>query len=245
MPPYIAAAVLVTVIAVVFWVFEVLWRQRLNPGDGRTAVAASTTLAAWAVALAVLGSRGLFLSAETQRVPPIGIALLLALVVWGASLAMFPSLWRILSRAQPSLIRLHMWRYLGGFVFLVLMVQGRLPALFAVPAALGDVAIAATAPWIARKLTRNERRTAVLWNLFGVLDLVVAITLGITTNPGPVRVFQTSPTSEILTAFPVMMVPTFLVPLALTVHFVSLRLLLGRKRAPSETGHDVGHPARP
>jgi hypothetical protein len=46
---------------------------------------------------------------------------------------------------QANLIRLHLWR-LVGIVFLVLMVRGQMPALWALPAGIGDVLIGATAP---------------------------------------------------------------------------------------------------
>jgi hypothetical protein len=55
-----------------------------------------------------------------------------------------------------------------------------------------------------------------------VLDLVVAIGLGITVNPGPAQLFHTTPGAEMLTRFPLALVPGFLVPLAFMVHFVSL-----------------------
>ncbi len=62
-------------------------------------------------------------------------------------------------------------------------------------------------------------------------DLVVAIGLGIMTNPGPAQVFHTTPTSELVTRFPLALVPTFLVPLALTLHVISLWQLLGARWA--------------
>jgi hypothetical protein len=58
-------------------------------------------------------------------------------------------------------------------------------------------------------------------------DLVVAVALGVMTSPGPAHVFRTTPTSEFATQFPLALVPTFLVPLAFTLHVVSLWQLLG------------------
>ena len=61
-----------------------------------------------------------------------------------------------------------------------------------------------------------------IWNLFGLSDLVVAVGLGIMTSPGPTQVFHTVPTSELMAHFPLALVPTFLVPLAFVLHVVSL-----------------------
>ena len=47
------------------------------------------------------------------------------------------------------------------------------------------------------------------------------------TSPGPTQVFATAPTSELMTHFPLALVPTFLVPLAFTLHVISLWQLLG------------------
>jgi hypothetical protein len=53
-------------------------------------------------------------------------------------------------------------------------------------------------------------------------DLVVAVALGVMTNPGPTQVFHTVPNAEMLTRYPLALVPAFLVPLAFTLHIVSL-----------------------
>ncbi len=52
------------------------------------------------------------------------------------------------------------------------------------------------------------------------------------TNPGPAQVFQTTPTSELATQFPLALVPAFLVPLAFTLHVVSLWQLFGGTWVP-------------
>jgi hypothetical protein len=103
------------------------------------------------------------------------------------------------------------------------MVTGQLPALWAIPAGVGDVLMGAAAFWVAARLDApGGRRRAIVFNVLGVLDLVVAIGLGITVNPGPAQLFHTTPGAEMLTRFPLALVPGFLVPLAFMVHFVSL-----------------------
>ena len=100
---------------------------------------------------------------------------------------------------------------------------GLVPALWAIPAGVGDVLIGASAFWVAARLdSPGGRRRAVIFNLLGLLDLVVAIGLGVTTNPGAAQLFHTTPSAELLTRFPLALVPGFLVPLAFMVHFVSL-----------------------
>ena len=105
-----------------------------------------------------------------------------------------------------------------------------MPALWALPAGIGDVIVGVAAPWVARDVvTLSGRRRAIIFNLFGLLDLIVAVGLGVMTNPGRFHFFHTLPTSELVTDFPLALVPTFLVPLAFALHIVSLWQLFGRK----------------
>jgi hypothetical protein len=73
----------------------------------------------------------------------------------------------------------------------------------------------------------------VAWNLFGILDLVVAVSLGIATTPGPLHLIDASPSTVLLSVLPLVMVPTFLVPLSFLIHVVSLRHLLRPSRLRS------------
>jgi len=67
----------------------------------------------------------------------------------------------------------------AGVVFLFYLALGHLPALFALPAGVGDIAAGIAAPLVARRLAQGTGRRAALWfNAFGLTDLVVALTLG-------------------------------------------------------------------
>jgi hypothetical protein len=218
-------AVLLPTALVVVALFAVLWRERTSSRDARVAIASGIVLAVWAIAAAVLARRGFFQPPAGARVPPVGANLIVVLFGLAFCLSVSGSLRRLLSN-QANLIRLHLWR-LEGLVFLVLMLQGRVPALWALPAGLGDVLIGATALWVARGLEHpGGRRRALAWTLFGMADLVVAVALGVMTNPGPTQMFHTIPNAELLTQYPLALVPTFLVPVAFTLHVVSLLQLL-------------------
>ena len=80
---------------------------------------------------------------------------------------------------MPSrLLSPHSFRVAGVF-FLLYLAFGHLPALFALPAGLGDIAAGIAAPLAARKLAQGTGRCGALWfNAIGITDLVVAGTLG-------------------------------------------------------------------
>jgi hypothetical protein len=211
--------------AVIMGIFLVLWGARRSPRQSRIAVVSAVVLAGWALVAALLAGRGVFRPPDLESPPPIGFALGLALVVLGGCVLVSPSLRGLLTN-QRQLILLNMWR-LVGVVFLLLMANGQMPALWALPAGIGDVIVGALAPWIARDLETSEgQRRAIIFNLFGMADLIVAVGLGVMTSPGPAHVFRTTPTSEFATQFPLALVPTFLVPLAFVLHAISLSQLL-------------------
>jgi hypothetical protein len=222
----LAVVILGPTALVVAALFIVLWRERTSTREARVALVSGGVVAVWAVTSTALAKQGFFQPPDAQSVPPVGINLAVVLLLLAVCLAVSPSLRSLLSR-QENLIRLHLWRF-EGVVFLMLMARGQMPALWALPAGIGDILVAATAPWVASHLaTARGRRRAIIWNLFGIADLVVAIGLGVMTNPGPTQVFYTTPTAEMVTRFPLALVPTFLVPLAFTLHIVSLWQLLG------------------
>ena len=222
----LAWLVVVPTAAVVVAMFAVMWRERTSTRTALVAVIAGAVLAAWAALTVVLALRGFYKPPDTRSPPPVGIQLAIALVGLALFLAISPSLRSLLTN-QKNLIRLNVWRLVGA-VFLVLMLAGQMPALWALPSGIGDVIVGLAAFSVANRLDRpGGRRLAIIFNLFGLADLVVAIGLGIMTNTGPAQVFHTTPTSELATQFPLALVPTFLVPLAFVLHFVSIWQLFG------------------
>jgi hypothetical protein len=208
----------------------VLWRERRSRRGSFVAVLAAAFLTLWAAIISVLGPRGFFIPPDSESAPPVGLALAAILAFLALVLGISPTLRRLLTN-QQNLIRLNVWR-LVGIVFLVLMAYGQMPALWALPAGIGDIIVGATAFWVASRVhMANGIRRAIIFNLFGLVDLVVAVGLGVMTSRGPLQVFQTTPTSELATRFPLVLVPTFLVPLAFMLHIVSLWQLFGDRWA--------------
>ncbi|MBE9552709.1 MAG: hypothetical protein IMF05_04505 [Proteobacteria bacterium] len=122
------------------------------------------------------------------------------------------------------LVAMQSWRVLGG-MFLVLMVYGLLPGLFAWPAGLGDVAIGITAPFVLLAMLRNpgfvRQRRFLVWNLLGILDFVVAIGAG-TLSSGMLPGLSGPITAAPMNAWPLSMIPGFLVPLFAMMHLAAI-----------------------
>lgn len=148
------------------------------------------------------------------------------------------SLRRVLATVPlPTLTALQVWRVIG-IVFVILLAQGKLPAHFALPAGWGDVAVGVTAPLVAMALARAARGAtamALAWNLFGLLDLVVAVGMG-TGLLAPLLVPELGPRVPPAAAMgflPMMLVPAFAVPVSVMMHVLSLaRLMRGVRHSP-------------
>ena len=103
-----------------------------------------------------------------------------------------------------------------------------LTGLFAVPAA---IAVAAG--------TARGRRAAIAWNILGLADFAVAITLGLITSPGRFQLIVPDVSSIGAGAYPFVLTPAFVVPSSILLHALSLRQLLRRGRAKAALDRGV------
>jgi hypothetical protein len=153
----------------------------------------------------------------------IGLAVALAAVtpmivfsLWFASSEGFRRF--ALSLNPRVLTSLQSWRIIG-FTFLLMEARGVLPAIFALPAGYGDMAIGATAAYVAWKLADPSHRSAfIVWQVLGIVDLITAVGLGTTAgllDP------QGAPMGA-MTILPLSLIPTFLVPLFAIFHVISI-----------------------
>ena len=179
----------------------------------------------WFLLIFVLGARGVFVA--PHGAPP--LALLIGLL---APLSLFLVGYRtirpvrefILSADLRLIVGMQAWRW-AGLGFLTLYTYGVLPGIFAWPAGLGDMAIGVTAPLVLARLLRRPNFAAsksfVAWNLSGILDLTVAVSIGALVPllaPNLYGAVSTAPMAQL----PLMLIPTYLVPTFLMLHLTAL-----------------------
>jgi hypothetical protein len=163
--------------------------------------------------------------------PTIQYGLLIPIVVGVVLFRTWPLLRRTLALIPDSwLVGVQLYRVLG-VIFLVLYAGGHLSALFALPAGLGDTLVGILAPFAAASFARlpegSERRVR-LWNLLGITDLVVAVTIGFLTSPSPLQIASFDRPSTLIAMFPLSLIPVFAVPLSILLHVASLQRLSQR-----------------
>jgi hypothetical protein len=106
------------------------------------------------------------------------------------------------------------------------MLLGKLPAIFAVPAGLGDIAVGLATLWIVRRVGERSPAKPLVWfTVLGIADLVSALTLGALT--GFLQIVHVNPPATLNADLPLAIIPTVGVPLLLAMHLTSLRVLHG------------------
>lgn len=187
------------------------------------AISAAILLGWLAVALGLAGSG--FYHVTANGIPTVQYGLYLPIVIgvaliWRSDLAR-----RILDAVpQPWIVGVQLYRALG-VVFLILYAAGQLPALFAWPAGVGDIAVGLSAPLVAYAYARAPHQAAgrvKAWNVLGILDLTVAVTMGFLTSPSAISPIVVHPSSELVTMLPMVMIPVYMVPLSIVLHIASL-----------------------
>jgi len=203
-------------------------------------LAVAIVLIAWLLLVVTLGAAGAFVG--RPRTPPISLAIgvtapRLLFFVW---LKRSPAFREFVYSLDIRLVAgMQAWRW-AGLGFLSLYAHKVLPAVFALPAGLGDMAVGFAAPWMVLALVRQPRfamsRTFVRWNVLGILDLLIAIGIGTVSAS-----FATGEPGEISTApmatLPLLLIPAFLVPFFLMLHATAL--MQGRQLGKSFRGAEA------
>lgn len=192
----------------------------LSSAQKLTTVAVAGLWIGLAIALA---SAGVYAVTSTP-VPAIGVMAGLPVAAAGiAALSLASVRETLLALPLPLLVGLNTMRVIGGF-FLLLAAQDRLSGPFPQSAGWGDIIVGLTAIPLTMAMVRNpegNRGALFAWNLFGALDLIAAVSLGIMSAPGsPLQIFGETIGSAAIVMLPWSNIPTLLVPFYLLTHSI-------------------------
>ena len=208
-----------------------LERTDLTPGQRRTTwLAIMVPFTLWAAVAWTAAINGVFRTGASL-LPLLPSAIFLPVII-GAPLLLLSKRVGQLLDAMPTtwLVALQLYRVFGS-QWLAYWLGGLLPGLWALPAGTGDVLTGLFAVSAAIALaagTAEGRKAAILWNIFGIADLAVAIALGMIIAPGPFQLIVLNGPSIGLDGYPNVLTPAFVVPGSILLHALSLRQLRRR-----------------
>lgn len=205
----LSAAIVVSALAIGFGDTAV---RRIRLGAG---------LGVWFVVVVALAATEAFHYQGRIGVSGLGLAVVLPIVILSVTVLRSAALRQALNTIPLSLlIGVNVVRVLG-VMFVLLYLGGRLPAPFAPVAGWGDIIVGVTAmpvAWLAHRRGRDARSAILVWNIFGMADLIAAVALGVISSPGPLHLIAAEPGSAIMATLPWMLIPAFLVPLLASTH---------------------------
>lgn len=193
----------------------------------RVVNAFAIALIGWFLAAAVSAWLGAYHAAPGEM-PTIQYALLTPIIIGAWLIWRSPTIGLIIDAIpQQWLVGVQIFRVLGG-IFLVLYAMGKMPGVFAWPAGTGDLLVGVLAAVIAVAYARGLRvnsNLVMLWNILGITDLVIAVVTGFASSPSAIQATAFDQPNELITMFPLALVPAFLVPLWILLHIASLTKL--------------------
>ena len=211
----------------------------LSSPDRSAARTVTAVLVAWLAVDVALGAAGVFAASPTTWVPFIALGIAVPLVAGGVLLARPGAVQRFVdSIPLDRLIGVQVYRA-AGVIFLIAWASGRMPAVFALPAGIGDIAVGLAGPLVAARVrsgldapetAARTRRLAISWNFLGIADLIVAVGLGFVSSPSHFQLLAADLPNALISRMPYVLIPTFAVPLSILLHVAALKRLRSTER---------------
>jgi hypothetical protein len=123
------------------------------------------------------------------------------------------------------LTQLQVFRVFVEIILWMLFLQNLLPVQMTFEGLNWDVLTGVTA-FVAARFLLKSKPWLIVWNVIGLVLLINIVAVALLSMPTPFRFFDNEPANVIVTQFPFLFLPAYLVPLAYTLHIMSLRKLL-------------------
>jgi len=188
-------------------------------------------LLAWACLISVLAYKDFF--SDFSRMPPrplfaimipLPFVLLFAFSKAGTTiLQQVPPQWLVFMQSFRIVVELLLW-----FAFLA----NKFPVQMSFERGNFDIfsgILALPAAYLLWKKKSFASKTAIAFNIIGLLLLLNILTIALLSMPTPLRYFMNEPSNAIIADFPFILLPGLLVPVAYSFHIFSLRQLLTKK----------------
>ena len=197
----------------------------------------AAVLLVWFGFVVILAATGAVGAEHGIGAPGLGLAVAVPIVLMWIGLMRVRPLREGLDAAPLAvLVGLNGVRILG-VSFLILQASHRLPAPFAPVAGWGDIVAGVAAIGVALLVWRRAsgwRAGLIAWNIFGLADLIAAVSLGVLSSPGPLQRIFAEPGAGLMSTLPWLLIPGFIVPLLAITHLAIFYRLLWRGNSSAE-----------
>ena len=127
-----------------------------------------------------------------------------------------------------NLVRIQVFRVFVEVLLWGLFIENLLPVQMTFEGRNFDV-LSGILGLIAALTVAQNRALMILYNVIGLGLLLNILVIAVLSMPTPLRFFMNEPANTIVANFPIVFLPAFLVPLAYTLHFFSLKHLLAKR----------------
>jgi hypothetical protein len=135
----------------------------------------------------------------------------------------------ILKNIAPEKIPiLQSFRFFVELLLWALLIGNVIPIQMTFEGRNFDIIAGITGPIIGFLISRNKVSKPVIigWNILCLILLANIVTVAILSTPAPIRVFMNEPANTVVATFPSSWLPGFLVPLAFTLSFLSIKQMM-------------------
>jgi hypothetical protein len=239
---FLAASINITLtlfllVLIVYGLSKVLPKTDFSPRkQSKILIGTVLCITAWVVLVSMLTIMGWL--ADFSTFPPRPVFLLLTPLYVFLYLIFFsknfrqiilhvPSEWMIYIQTFRIPVEIFLWLlFLGNWIPIQMSFEGR----------NFDILTGLTAPLVAYFCySRRRWSTSVVfyWNFFGMALLINILAVAVLSMPTPMRMFMNEPSNTIVATFPMVLLPSILVPIAYGMHFFSWYqvYLIGRAKS--------------
>ena len=186
----------------------------------------------WLILVSILASAGFFKDFSTFP-PKITLVLVPPMIIWLIITVKSKFLKRVLDKIPPHwIIGLQSFRIIVELLLWKQFLMGITPIQMTFEGQNFDVLVGLTAPLMAYLYRGNPgkyRKAAIAWNIAGLGLLMNILVVAILSFPTKIRYFMNEPANTFVTEFPGVLLPAFLVMIAYTMHYFSLKQLFSRE----------------
>ncbi len=203
--------------------------------QNRLIAGTAVIILAWIVMLLLFSYQGYF--RDFRQFPPkILLTMLLPIPVIMIVAFSKPGTQLIKSVPPHWLVFIQSFRIVVELLLFMAFANGKIPVQMTFEGRNPDILTGILALLVGYFLLKRKTyatKLAIAFNIIGVLLLINILVVAVLSMPTPIRYFMNEPANTLVAEFPFILLPGVLVPIAYSMHILSLRNLPGKERTKS------------